>query len=64
MNQFIFSPTPIGPQKSDLAGELLDALDHVFLSIVKIELDSEEAVLFLLGEVLRNFIFFSAKFSL
>lgn len=45
MNQFIFSPTPIGPQKSDLAGELLDALDHVFLSIVKIELDSEEAVL-------------------
>lgn len=45
MNPFVFVPPPTGQQKSDLAGELLDALDHVFLSVVKLELGSGKAVL-------------------
>lgn len=45
MQPIIFKPNLIGRMNSDLSNELLDALDHIFLSVVKLELDSGNALL-------------------
>ncbi|MGI5934219.1 MAG: GGDEF domain-containing protein [Lawsonibacter sp.] len=43
MNTNIFDPAPIGTPEPDLVGELLTALDHIVLSVVKLDLNSGTA---------------------
>ena len=43
MDHIRFEPTSNGDQLQEHAAELLSALDHIFLSVVKLELDTGRA---------------------
>ena len=41
----VFDPIPSGPPSADLSGELLTALDHIILTLIKLDAESKKAVL-------------------
>ncbi len=43
MNTMLFSPVHNGQKKTDFSEDLLSALNHMFLSIVKLELNTGKA---------------------